>query len=413
MNKHNTTRAKPQERQHTVFLRVAGTDLPAVAVVRAATERGDLPLTFTTIADRADDYCLVDRSLAVASQLPPNIPPPESGLGYAGFSAVQRGALHAWIEHPETPAPPAFQQFLLANAEVRLLEGSEHAERAHTALLAISAAPPWHGHGGLARTLLLSFWLRQDGAGLAQWLASFALPAALWQHALGLQALLAQPLHPDELPPLASAWSLPAPDVAPGVLRLRLDSLGATLAQEPLAYSLAKLGEEERTPKPWRCFHRDLRLALPQPNLRRPLEPLLRDLLAVVEPAPPPTPTPPPDEPPAAEAATDAPPTDKRTKKRKTSRGEAEDKPFLILEFGASRSDVFDYVLRLAQKQPGFLQIMDENRHMVYRVPFRRSDMRHFWQIWGYVQNWASTHVYSGGRELDRWQVYPYSQYLR
>jgi hypothetical protein len=39
--------------------------------------------------------------------------------------------------------------------------------------------------------------------------------------------------------------------------------------------------------------------------------------------------------------------------------------------------------------------------------------MRHFWQIWGYVQNWTSTHVYYEGRELDKWQVYPYSQYIR
>jgi hypothetical protein len=74
---------------------------------------------------------------------------------------------------------------------------------------------------------------------------------------------------------------------------------------------------------------------------------------------------------------------------------------------------VFDYVLRQAQKQPGFQQIMDENRHMVYRVPFRRSDMRHFWQIWSYIQNWSSTRVYYDGRQLDKWQVYPYSQYLR
>jgi hypothetical protein len=108
-----------------------------------------------------------------------------------------------------------------------------------------------------------------------------------------------------------------------------------------------------------------------------------------------------------------APGGDKRTSKRLQAQSAPGGNAHLILEFGASRSDVFDYVLRQAQKQPGYQQIMDENRHMVYRVPFRRNDMRHFWQLWGYVQNWASTRVYCEGRPLDKWQVYPYSQYLR
>ena len=89
------------------------------------------------------------------------------------------------------------------------------------------------------------------------------------------------------------------------------------------------------------------------------------------------------------------------------------EKAHLIVEFGASRSDVFNYVLRQAQKQPGFQQIMDENRHIIYRVPFRRSEMRRFWHLWDYVQGWATTRVYCDGRQLDKWQIYPYSQYLR
>jgi hypothetical protein len=239
----------------------------------------------------------------------------------------------------------------------------------------------------------------------------------LWRIALGLQALLDQPLHYDQLPPLASAWQLPVPEVNEAVLRLRLDSLQTALGQEPLSYSLAKLSAAARTPLPWRCQHRDLRLALPQPDLRPLLEPLLRDLLAVIEPA---------ELAEAAEMAAataaaheagvaepDAHEIDKRTQKRKRDRGQSDDKAHLILEFGASRSDVFDYVLRQAQKQPGFQQIMDENRYIVYRVPFRRSHMRQFWQLWGYVQNWSSTRVYCEGRQLDKWQVYPYSQYLR
>jgi hypothetical protein len=400
------------------FLRYMGVDPPAAAVVQAAAARGELPVIFLDAPPSKGDYSLIDRALAVANELPENVAPPAPGLGYRGFSADQRAALHAWIDHPDTAAPPAFQQFLLANAEVRLLQGDETAAQAHQHLLPLAVAPPWQGHAGLARALLLSFWLRQEGAGLVQWLKVFPLPPDLWRVALGLQALLGQPLHADQLPPLAAAWQLPLPQVNEAVLRLRLDSLQTALGQEPLAYALGKLGEAARAPLPWRCQHRDLRLALPQPDVRPLIEPLLRDLLTVVEP---------PVEaavlgnerseatetPPAAAAEPDALLTDRQVKKRKQGRNPAEEKARLILEFGASRSDVFDYVLRQAQKQPGFQQIMDENRYMVYRVPFRSSNMRHFWQIWGYVQNWASTRVYYEGRELDKWQVYPYSQYLR
>ena len=85
----------------------------------------------------------------------------------------------------------------------------------------------------------------------------------------------------------------------------------------------------------------------------------------------------------------------------------------LILEFGHSRSEFFAFALRQAQKQNGFVQLMDENRHVICRVPFRRNDMRRFWTLWDCVQGWSSTTVYCEGRKLEKWQVYPYSQYLR
>lgn len=396
------------------FLRQAGTDLPAGAVAQAAAARGDLPVTFLPATAVESDYGLVDNTLHVADAVPATVTAPQPGLGYAGFSEQQRAALYVWMERAAQPAPHAFQQILLANAEVRLLEGSQSAHKAHLLLVLLGSAPAWHGHVGLARTLLLSFWLRQDGGGLMQWATSYQLSADLWSIALGQQALLGQPLDADQLLPLASAWGLPLPELNRSVLHLRLDSLQTELGQEPLAHVLAKLGDAERKPLPWRCQHRDLRLALPQPDPRPLLEPMLRELLAV-EPVGEVELTPHADEP-AAEAAKAqdaAPPVDKRTGKRKTARNAADDKVHLILEFEASRSELFDFALRQAQKQPGFLQIMDENRHMVYRVPFRRGDMRHFWQLWTYVQNWSSTRVYCEGRQLDPWQIYPYSQYLR
>jgi hypothetical protein len=56
---------------------------------------------------------------------------------------------------------------------------------------------------------------------------------------------------------------------------------------------------------------------------------------------------------------------------------------------------------------------MDEDRRLIYRIIFRKSEMRRFWRIWDYVHGWTSTRVYLNGSELEKWQVWPYSQYLK
>ena len=85
----------------------------------------------------------------------------------------------------------------------------------------------------------------------------------------------------------------------------------------------------------------------------------------------------------------------------------------LILEFGESRSNFNDHAIELCRRLPEYTQLMDEDRRLIHRVSFRKADMRRFWRIWDYVQNWSSTHVYLNGDELDKWKVWPYSQYLR
>jgi hypothetical protein len=85
----------------------------------------------------------------------------------------------------------------------------------------------------------------------------------------------------------------------------------------------------------------------------------------------------------------------------------------LILEFGQSRSELFDYALRIARRMPTFLQLLDENRKLVYRVTFKRQEMRQFWRLWDYTQGWSTVQVYLNGQALERWKIYPYSQYLR
>ncbi len=424
MVKSQATNPKPIP-SRGIFLRYAGSDRPAGQVILRAQQAGSLPVTFVgEPPNQAADYTLIDPLLAIAPRPSSSSsgvqPPPAPGLSYGGFTPEQRAAFVAWAEEPSSAAPPAFRQLLLANAEVRLLEGEQMAEAAYAALLALAASPPWQGDEGLARTLLLALWLRQDLQDLAQFTVTFSLPGTLWTPALGCQALLGQPLLPEQVGGLAEAWNLPAPVQPPAVLRLRLDSLRSSLAAEPLAYALVQLGDAAATPKPWRCHHRDLRLAFPQPDVRPHIQPLLADMLSVVDAA-----EPPPARPEAAaEAAAQVPapeqPSSAGPRKRgtKSSSKEAEaqgelDKAHIIVEFGASRSDVFAYVLRQAQRQGGFQQILDENRHIVYRVPFRRSEMRRFWHLYEYVQGWASTRVYCDGRQLDKWQIYPYSQYLR
>ena len=85
----------------------------------------------------------------------------------------------------------------------------------------------------------------------------------------------------------------------------------------------------------------------------------------------------------------------------------------IILEFGQSRSDFFDYALELAQREEGFTQLLDEHRRIVYRVTFDKRRLRNFWRLWDYVQNWQHTRIYADGEELEKWKVWPYSQYMR
>ncbi len=69
--------------------------------------------------------------------------------------------------------------------------------------------------------------------------------------------------------------------------------------------------------------------------------------------------------------------------------------------------------LKLASRHKSFRQLMDEQRTLVYRVTYRSSEMHSFWRLWEFVQSWSSTRIYCRGKELQGWQVYPYSEHLR
>jgi hypothetical protein len=292
----------------------------------------------------------------------------------------------------------------LANIEARLFEPDMRQE-ALQSLVALGPEPHWRRTPSLHRAYLLGCWLLQDGPRLAQWITENEVAADLLGVALGMQSLLNVPLTPAQLGIAIATWKL-GTRLPADLLKMRLDSMTAILGQPPLAYALAQLGENATAPKPWRTAHRGLHLLIPQPDLRQLLERNMRDALAVAD-----------------VTEDDIAPIgnlDALDTSAAADESSQPDQPSmeelgwrLILEFGSNRSEYFDYVLTQARKLPGYSQLMDEDRRIVYRIIFRKSEMRRFWRLWDYVHGWTSTRVYLNGEELEKWKVWPYSQHLR
>jgi hypothetical protein len=381
--------------QLSPLLRVVNRDKSLPDIIRQAMQNGSsahamAPLPDVAIDSFDDDPTVIDLSLHIDDS-DGSVPDPTPGTGYAGLSPRQRYRFLTWAsQHPDQPAPPAFQQLYLAHLEVRFLEGGDLATQARQELPRLWRSSFWQTSLALARTQLLAFWLAQDSGGLAAWIGLKLPPPSVAGVAIGCQALLGRPLDARQVAALCRLWALGDP-LSIDILRLRLSSLEANLGRHPLAHALEQLPAEATAPKPWRATHRSLRLVFPQPDLRGPLTPLLLDLLSL--------PGDTPLEPRLPVAVPEEPAPDRGWQ--------------LIMEFGSSRSEYFEIVLRNAQKLPGYTQLMDENRQLVHRIIFKKSDMRRFWRIWDYVQSWSSTRVYLNGEELEKWKIWPYSQYLR
>lgn len=374
------------------LVRILGQHAPAQQVLQQAMQSNAFPLVIhPTAAVPIADYTLIDPALTAIPSMTPSVALadlPRTSVGYAAFTPAQRFALLQWLNEPEETAPSVFQQFYLAHLEVGLLEPDRHA-LVTAQVRRLQQAPAWQQQPGLARLSLLTHWLAQDGVALAAWLGgeqAVGMGAGPWLGVgLGLQALLQQALQPQQLPTLLQQWSLAAALPSQALLTLRLSSLTATLGREPLAYALDQLGEPGRLPQPWRTQHRDLRFALPQPDLRPVLAPFLRDLTLMQE-----------------------------ENNGLLDLGAAEDGDDLpgtagwqlVLEFGESRSDFFTFALAVAQKLPGYLALMDEDRHLIHRVHFRKGEVRHFWRLWEYVQSWSSAKVYLNGDEVSKTELY-------
>jgi hypothetical protein len=409
------------------LVRFAGEDDSALALLIKTAKRHDLPIVITNqLPDKpsaADplDYTMIDAALSAKFTGANSTPPPIVGLGYVGFTPRWRGAYLAWLDQPTDPAPAAFQHLYVATLELGLFEGKRKFLKYQRELIKLDVSAAWQGNEALDRAILLSFWLQQDGDALLHWLETVAVTPTVFTLALGCLSLLPKPLPSTLLSPLLVAWNLTNPALAEGVIQMRYATLLASLeVGEPLAFALSKLDESAKSPIPWRCSHRDLRIALPQPNLRPILEPLFAELVVSIEL----------DSSLQAESALaqskkeDGVQTEKlhSALRKKSSSGQtdsaaaagsANSEWHTILEFGHSRSTYYNLAVELAQKQEGYLALMDENRQIIHRVRFRKGKLRPFWRLWDWVQNWPTTHVYVKGKELDRRAVWHYSPYFR
>ncbi len=375
------------------WVRIAGIDPPAGMILNATRFAESSMLSFATAPQsEMEDETQIDLLLARSPDAGMLAPPPHAS--YAAFSPGQRTACIEWLRESERIAPVAFQNLALSHLEVGLFAQSD-TDKALKQLVLLHENAGWRDAPGLERALLLHFWMRQSGVELTDWLNRTSLRSENWGMALGWQALLGVPLQVGELSAVARAWGLTAADER-DITHIHLQSLRENLAADPLAYALAELGPAAHEPILWRGAHRMVRLLLPQPDLRPTLEPLLRDMLTVRDVNPPPV------------------PSHSQPESESTASSRVEDEGWhVILEFGQSRSEYFEFALTLAQRINTFSQLVDENRNVVYRVMFQKDKLRDFWRLWNYVEKWSGTRVYVRGEEIEKRNVWRYSQYLR
>ncbi len=446
--------------------RIVGFDPPALSLLagaRALIEaRGGIVLGEAATQDAeslatAYDYAQIDPQLAEAtSPTRRHEPEPPLGVGYAGLSPAWRRRLIDWLEEPAGKAPPVFQELYVAMLESSLLERAIelHAtanprEISRFAIQLVAAnslqiQPTWRGRPALllGRAQLLGRVLSGLTEFWVDWWLTPDTPLALRDLALGQQARLGIELTAEQLALLVQEWDISSAHVSPSLAALRLDDLRAAAGGDPLQAALARLGEEGNRPLPWRTAHRDLRFALPQPTLRPLLEPQLAEAFAMPNsyPAPaaaaaepePPAPTPDAQAPPApaspvpasrskAVALTDpnnsfglavnpAAAEPKTKGKQAAPKKEAAAEEYvLVVEFGYSRSEYYPFALEIAQRLPTYIAILDEKRELVHRVVLARKQLRTFWRLYEYIQNWGETRVYLNGEQLEPWRINPWS----
>ena len=380
------------------LLRTQGERPSAGQVLETALTAGSLPITARPGRPpvTSHDYTQFDPQLARSND---PCPAPPLGSGYASLSPAQRGAYLRWLADMRHKTPPGYQQLYLASLEVELLENPAAAPLFTQRLEPLLTLPYW-ARSLRERTLFWAYWLQQNGAMLDRLLEEGAF-AELAGQVLGALAHLGWRLRAGHVRTLGQIWLGQTTALTDAVLDLRLHSLRTQLGAEPLLSALAGLGAAAGFAQPLRLNHRDLRVAVAVPDLRPLVEPWLNELLTVTD------------------AAVSSLPAANGADQAENSDGVAvaTDYPatqaHIIVEFSQSRSQTFEMALKLASRHKSFRQLMDEQRTLVYRVTYRSSEMHSFWRLWEFVQSWSSTRIYCRGKELQGWQVYPYSEHLR
>ena len=247
---------------------------------RPVSRRGGVAgLGLSAPANPIRDYAQIDATLACTDE---DVPAPQAGLSYPGFTAAQRSAFLSWSLRPTDPAPPAFQQLFLASLEVRLLESDDWALKARRDLQALAAAPAWH-------TTLAWPVPCCSPSGCPRRPRAGGLAGRLFVRHAGTECGHRPPGSAGHTP----AWRPTAPPAgcvagAAGICARRVDAAPGladrNAGEGPACPCPAGAGTSALQPRPWRCQHPNLRLQLPQPAVRSTLEPLLLDLLSVTEP---------------------------------------------------------------------------------------------------------------------------------
>ncbi|RLT37245.1 MAG: hypothetical protein DWI57_13900 [Chloroflexi bacterium] len=398
-------------------LRRMDRNLPASAVLLAASQR---QTTLFRIVPRAvetgtdNDYTQIDPTLPLAKDSA-EVVDPLPNTSYAGMTPGQRRRFANWLTAPEMAAPVAYRQNYLAWLETALFEEERQAP-ATAELFSLLGSAGWRGDSALVQAALLAAWLAQDPQLIAQAIRLGDSTAGSLAAAAGWLARLGGKLDAGCGLALARGWHLHLSALATfhlendgPLLDLRITSLANSLGMDPLAWAmaqnnLAQSGETAGEWRPWRTAHRDIRLLLPQIDIRAGLEPRLVDLFASLPVAA--------AHQPAADVSADVSADDKPGIAASLAAG-AHGEWQLILELGNNRSQHYDYVLHIARKQPGYQVLLDETRQLIHRIHFRKRHIRQFWRLWAYVEKWPTVHVYVNGKEIEKWNVYPYSAELR
>lgn len=405
--------ALPNQQTYPDHTRILGYDKAAAQLLVEAKMSQEYVHLATINVDRAADfdYAQIDPSLKVVeptASTPVTIP--STRVGYGGLTPQQRYRLLTWLHDPLTPAPPPIRQLYIAQLEASLFDSTSRSANALNELNRLLDNESWHQDIGVSRATLLGLWLQQDSSRLESLLCYNKIAPSMVGIAVGQLALQGTQLSFRLFRALVELW-FPQEFAAlkstsfTEILDLRFASITTTTNKDPLIFAITQAGQEASRHIPWRCTHRDLRVSIPQPNIESLLKLLIQETLDGVTLY----------HPNQSHRFSEPSSVNNNLSRNEPSAENESAQPewSLVLEFGHSRSEYFDFAIFRARQRPGYSQIMDEDRTLIHRVVFARAEMRHFWILWEYVQNWSSTKVYVNGEELEKWKVWPYSQFLR